>query len=150
MPVRRRPLRGLFFVCASGAGRAAAKHEDREGTRPRQNLRRTSAPPGSPSENGPPPYINLTWTTGQIPSPRRRAVIIPIPKASKGTKLTTSHRPIALTSHLAKLAERLVAASLTSLAERDGLVPPEQVGFRRGRSAEENLTRLVQLPGRLE
>ena len=88
--------------------------------------------------------INLTWTTGQIPSPWRRAVIILIPKAGKDPKLTTSHRPIALTSHLAKLAERLVAARLTFLAERDGLVPPEQVGFRRGRSAEENLGRLVQ------
>ena len=69
---------------------------------------------------------------------------IPIPKAGKDLKLTTSHRPIALTSHLAKLADRLVAARLTFLAERDGLVPPEQVGFRRGRSAEENLGRLVQ------
>ena len=71
-------------------------------------------------------------------------MIIPIPKAGKDPKLTTSHRPIALTSHLAKLAERLVAARLTFLAERDGLVPPEQVGFQRGRSAEENLGRLVQ------
>ena len=90
--------------------------------------------------------INLRLTTGQIPSPWRRAVIVPIPnfKAGKDPKLTTSHRPIALTSHLVKLAERLVTARLTFLAERDGLVPPEQVGFRRGRSAEENLARLAQ------
>ena len=88
--------------------------------------------------------LNLSWTMGQVPSAWRRAVIIPIPKAGKDPKLVTSHRPIALTSHLAKLAERLVAARLTYLVERDGLVPPEQVGFRRGRSAEENLARLVQ------
>ena len=88
--------------------------------------------------------LNLSWSTGQVPAAWRRAVIIPIPKAGKYTKLTSSHRPIALTSHLAKLAERLVAARLTYLVERDGLVPPEQVGFRRGRSAEENLARLVQ------
>ena len=88
--------------------------------------------------------LNLTWSTGQVPAAWRRAVIIPIPKAGKDPKLTSSHRPIALTSQLAKLAERLVAARLTYLVERDGFVPPEQVGFRRGRSAEENLARLVQ------
>ena len=48
------------------------------------------------------------------------------------------------TSHLAKLAERMVAARLTHLAERDDLIPAEQVGFRRGRSSEENLARLIQ------
>ena len=69
---------------------------------------------------------------------------MPIPKAGKDPKLVGSHRPIALTSHVAKLAERLVAARLTHLAERDDLVPAEQVGFRRGRSAEENLARLIQ------
>lgn len=88
--------------------------------------------------------LNQSWTTGEVPSPWRRATIIPIPKAGKDPKLTSSYRPIALTSHLAKLAERLVAARLTHLAERDAMVPPEQVGFRRGRSAEENLARLIQ------
>ena len=88
--------------------------------------------------------MNLTWTSGQVPSAWRRASIVPIPKAGKDPKLTSSHRPIALTSHLAKLAERLVAARLAHIAGSDGLVPHEQVGFRRGRSAQENLTRLVQ------
>ncbi|KAF0303168.1 RNA-directed DNA polymerase from mobile element jockey [Amphibalanus amphitrite] len=88
--------------------------------------------------------LNLSWSTGQVPSAWRRATIIPVPKAGKDPKMIASHRPIALTSHLAKLAERLIAARLNHLVERDGLVPPEQVGFRRGRSAEENLARLVQ------
>ena len=89
--------------------------------------------------------LNLSWSTGQVPSAWRRTTIIPVPKAGKGPKLITCHRPIALTSHLAKLAERLVAARLNHLVECDGLVPPEQVGFPRGRSAEENLARLVQM-----
>ena len=55
--------------------------------------------------------LNLSWSTGQVPSAWRRATIIPVPKAGKDPKLITSHRPIALTSHLVKLAERLVAAS---------------------------------------
>ncbi|XP_043216170.1 uncharacterized protein LOC122378769 [Amphibalanus amphitrite] len=40
--------------------------------------------------------------------------------------------------------ERMVAARLTHLLERDNIIPAEQVGFRRGRSAEENLGRLIQ------
>ena len=55
-----------------------------------------------------------------------------------------NHRPISLTSHLAKLAERLVAARLTHVVDREELVPPEQVGFRRGRATEESLARLIQ------
>ena len=69
---------------------------------------------------------------------------MPIPKAERDPKLVSSHQPIDLTSHVAKLAERLVAARLAHLAERDYLVTAEQVGFRRGRSAEESLARLIQ------
>ncbi|KAF0287890.1 RNA-directed DNA polymerase from mobile element jockey [Amphibalanus amphitrite] len=73
--------------------------------------------------------MNQTWASGLTPSAWRRATIVPIPKAGKDPKLTSSHRPIALTSHLAKLAERLVAARLTHVVERDDLIPCEQVGF---------------------
>ena len=88
--------------------------------------------------------INQSWLTAAVPSAWRRATIIPIPKAGKNPKLVSSYRPIALTSHVGKLVERMIAARLTHLAERDNLVPAEQVGFRRGRSAEDNLARLVQ------
>ena len=37
-----------------------------------------------------------------------------------------------------------MGARLNHLIERDGLVPPEQVGFRRGRAAEEHVGRLIQ------
>ena len=88
--------------------------------------------------------INKTWTSGSIPVDWRRATIIPIPKAGKNPKDVSSYRPIALTSCVAKLAERMVAARLTHLCELQRLIPPEQVGFRRGRAAEDNLARLVQ------
>ena len=55
-----------------------------------------------------------------------------------------SYRPIALTSHVSKLAERLILARLSLLAEQRHLIPPEQVGFRAGRSVEDNIGRLVQ------
>ena len=87
---------------------------------------------------------NRSWLRAEVPTAWRRARIIPILKSGKDPKLTGSYRPISLTSHLAKLVERVVGARLNHLIERDGLVPPEQVGFRRGRAAEEHVGRLIQ------
>ena len=64
---------------------------------------------------------------------------MPIHKAGKDPKMMWSHQPIAPTSHIVKLAERLVSAGLTRLAEREVLVPAEQAGFRHCRSVEESL-----------
>ena len=88
--------------------------------------------------------INRSWLSSQTPKAWREATIIPIPKSGKNPQQVSSYRPIALTSNMAKLAERLIGARLSHIIERDALVPPEQVGFRRGRAAEENLGRLIQ------
>ena len=69
---------------------------------------------------------------------------MPIHKSGKDKKLVSSYLPIALTNHLGKLAERLIKARLSFLAESKGLIPPEQVGFRPGRSVEDSIGRLVQ------
>ena len=88
--------------------------------------------------------INSSWASAIVPSSWRRATIVPIPKAGKNPADVQSYRPISLTSHLAKLAERMVAARLKYVADRKRLIPPEQVGFRRGRAVDESLARLVQ------
>ena len=88
--------------------------------------------------------FNMSWRSAEVPSIWRRAVIILIPNAGKDPQDVSSYRPISLTSHVAKLMERMVAASLTYLLDRDDVIPAEQVGFRRERSAEDNLGRLVQ------
>ena len=90
--------------------------------------------------------INRSWASSEVPSSWRRAHTIPILKTGKYPKEMASYRPISLTttSHLAKLAERMVSARLTHLMELKKLIPLEQVGFRRGRAAEENLARLIQ------
>lgn len=88
--------------------------------------------------------INTSWRSGEVPSEWRRATICPIPKAGKDKKKVSSYRPVALTSHLAKLAERLILARLNHVAAARELIPPEQVGFREGRSVEDHLGRLVQ------
>ena len=88
--------------------------------------------------------INKSCTDGAVPSEWRRATIIPIPKSGKDKRLLASCRPIALTRHVAKLAERLVLARLNFTANQLQLIPPEQVGFREGRSMEDNLGRLIK------
>ena len=88
--------------------------------------------------------INTSWATAEVSREWRAATVIPIPKAGKDKRLLSSYRPIALTSHVGNLAERLILARLTYLSESRGMVPPEQVGFRAHRSVEDSISRLVQ------
>ena len=88
--------------------------------------------------------INSSWLSVEVPRQWRAAKTVPIPKLGKDKKLMSRYHPIALTSHLEKLAERLIKARLYFLAESRELIPPEQVGFRPGRSVEDSIGRLVQ------
>ena len=88
--------------------------------------------------------INASWRTGVVPQEWRRATIVPIPVAGKDLKKIPSYRPIALTSYVAKIAERVVAARLTHLTASRQLIPPEQVGFREKCGVEDALARLIQ------
>ena len=88
--------------------------------------------------------INSSWREGSVPQEWRRATIVPIPKAGKDKRLVGSYRPIALTSHLSKLMERLVLSRLSYAAALRDLIPAEQVGFREGRAVEDSIGRLIQ------
>ena len=88
--------------------------------------------------------INCSWQTNTFPSKWRRATIIPILKSGKPASDTASYRPISLTSHLAKLAERLVKNRLYWWLEKNNKIPPHQSGFRSSRSTEDHIGRLVQ------
>ena len=88
--------------------------------------------------------INASWAESEVPREWRTATVIPIPKSGKDKRRLASYRSIALTSHVGKLAERLILARLTFVAEQRGLIPPEQVGFREHRSVEDHIDRLIQ------
>ena len=88
--------------------------------------------------------INRSWRSAEVPRQWRQATVVPIPKPGKDKSHVTSYRPIALTSHVAKLTECLIKGCLAFLSESRGLVPPEQAGFRAGRSVEDSLGRLIQ------
>jgi hypothetical protein len=70
------------------------------------------------------------------------AVIVPILKPGKPQGQFDSYQPIALTSCLAKVLERMVAKR--HLAESHGMLNSDQSGFRPQRSTEDQVIRLSQ------
>jgi len=74
----------------------------------------------------------------------KKAIIVPILKPSKPANLISSYRPIALTSVLIKIQERMILARLNWYLENQKLLTEEQAGFRRNRSTTYQLTKLTQ------
>lgn len=69
--------------------------------------------------------------------------VIPILKPSKDPNDSSSYRPIALSSCLAKTFERLIKLRLEWWLENNNFLPPHQHGFRKGHSTIDNLATLV-------
>ena len=70
---------------------------------------------------------------GKIPSICKHALIIPVHKG-KSRSLPQNYRPIALTSHLVKVFEKVVRRSLVRFMDQHELFNHSQHGFRGGRS----------------
>ena len=82
------------------------------------------------------PLVAL-WETslrsGEIPAALKTARVTPIFKG--GSKSSpSSYRPVALTSHIIKLFERILADKIVDFLEEKSLLNENQHGFRRGRS----------------
>ena len=88
--------------------------------------------------------LNFSFNTGQIPQSWRNAVIIPLLKAMKPASQLASYRPIALTSCVVKLFERMIAGRIATMAENNGWFHRYQAGFRNGRNCTDQILRLVQ------
>jgi len=86
--------------------------------------------------------LNDIWSTGNFPSSWRQSYIVSVPKPGKDTSDPTSYRPIALTSCVCKVMERMVNNRLVWYLERNKLITPIQSGFRKGRSTTDQLVRL--------
>ena len=77
--------------------------------------------------------------SGIIPADLLLVLISPVHKGgSRG--VAKNYRPVALTSHIVKVFERVVRRSLVSHLERHGFLPDGQHGFRSMRST---LTQLL-------
>ena len=101
--------------------------------------------------------INKIWETGILPKSWKISVVIPVKKPNKNAFEATSYRPIALTSCICKLMEKMINTRLVwyletkKIKERGGgerdLLSPFQFGFRRNRST---LDPLLQLSNQIQ
>ncbi|KAG8177447.1 hypothetical protein JTE90_008631 [Oedothorax gibbosus] len=79
------------------------------------------------------------WNEKVFPTSWQRAIVIPIAKPGKDPQDAGNYRPIALTSCLCKLMERMVNARLVYCLEEKGTFSPFQSGFRHHRSTIDNI-----------
>ncbi|GBO22524.1 RNA-directed DNA polymerase from mobile element jockey [Araneus ventricosus] len=86
--------------------------------------------------------FNRIWNEQCFPSSWQEAIIIPIPKPGKDITNPLNYRPIALTSCLCKLLEKMINRRLTHFLETKNLLSPFQSGFRKGRSTLDNILAL--------
>lgn len=75
---------------------------------------------------------NKIWRVGKIPNSWKLAVVVPIRKPGKDSAIAANYRPIALTSHLGKIMERMIVERLSHYVESHNLI--YQSGFKKSRS----------------
>ena len=88
--------------------------------------------------------FNQSFDDASVPQMWRRAIIIPLLKAGKAAGELASFRPVSLTSCVVKTMERMVGDRLYYIAETRGMFSDLQAGFRRGRSCEDQILKMVQ------
>ena len=75
---------------------------------------------------------------GEVPNGWKEAHIIPIHK--KGNKAVMANfRPVALTSVISKVFEKIICAAIVCFLTRNNLITQQQHGFVRGRSCQTNI-----------
>ena len=88
--------------------------------------------------------FNSSFHLADCPQIWKNAIIIPLLKSGKPPGELKSFRPISLTSCVVKLLERMIADRLIHIAETNNMLSSYQAGFRRGRSCEDQILRMVQ------
>ena len=83
--------------------------------------------------------FNKIFLENKYPNSWRVSIIIPIAKKDKDPSLPLNYRPIALTSCLCKLMEKILNLRLTHQLESQNLFTPNQSGFRRNLSTTDSL-----------
>ena len=87
--------------------------------------------------------LNLIFKEGEFPKRWKEAYIIPILKEGKDSTTASNYRPIALTSCICKLLERILNRRLVWYLESKGLIDRCQNGFRKGRNTTDSLAALA-------
>ena len=79
-------------------------------------------------------HLNGLWSTSSSPKTWKTSIVVPVLKPGKDPNLPQSYRPIALTSCVCKLYERMVNARLVWYLESKSLLSNRQFGFRKNRN----------------
>ena len=83
--------------------------------------------------------LNKIFSTGKMPKAWKLAHVIPIPKEGKDPLKPDSYRPIALTSCICKLFERILNRRLVRYLANKKLITEAQAGFMKGKNTIDNL-----------
>lgn len=86
--------------------------------------------------------FNEAWVAGSVPASWKISLIHPILKKKKDITDPASYRPIAVTSIIAKIFEKIVANRLNWYLSKNNLINPNQSGFSKHRSCLDNASRL--------
>ena len=86
--------------------------------------------------------LNSLWKTGKILESWKTALVKPLKKPKTKPSSMDSYRPIALTSSLCKIFERIVTNRLLHFLDEGQLLTKFQAGFRKTRSTMDQLIRL--------
>ena len=86
--------------------------------------------------------INKIWKESAFPEAWEIAILLAFLKPKKDGATPSNYRPIALTSCICKLMEKMVNVRLMWVLERKGLITPAQCGFRKMHSCTDILIRL--------
>ena len=86
--------------------------------------------------------LNKIWASADFPQQWTAATVIPIPKPNKDHNDPLSYRPIALTSCLCKVLERMINTRFIWYLEKYKILDGSQCGFRKHRSMTDHLVSL--------
>ncbi|KAG6457057.1 hypothetical protein O3G_MSEX010099 [Manduca sexta] len=86
--------------------------------------------------------FNLSFSVGIFPEAWKIASITPVHKGGP-KNIPNNYRPISLLSVFSKLLEKLINKRLTSFLDSNGLLSENQYGFRRLKSTEDAVHKLV-------
>lgn len=72
---------------------------------------------------------NSFWLSGSVPNAWKTSIILPIHKPGKPRNLTSSYRPIALTSVMGKICEKMITDRIVLHLISKNLIHPKHFGF---------------------
>ena len=84
-----------------------------------------------------------SFATGQVPEDWSHSYLKPIPKPGKDHSKLNGYRILTMQNTMGKLMERIVARKLAQDLERRNVLPPNQGGYRAGKSTWENAARFA-------